>query len=152
VFAVLYGQIQASADQDPQAEGEPAMAKYMTFFTYTSDAWARMIQSPGDRTATIRQVADSLGGSVECVYWVFGTHDGMVITDFPDSISAAGSNGVRLSWGSVSNRVYSVQRASGLLGDFSNILQHIPATPLQNICFDPAATNASSFFYRIRVE
>jgi uncharacterized protein with GYD domain len=66
------------------------MAKYVTFFTYTSDAWARMIQSPGDRTATIRQVADSLGGSVECVYWVFGTHDGMVITDFPDSISAAG--------------------------------------------------------------
>ena len=66
------------------------MAKYVTFFTYTSDAWARMIQNPGDRTATIRQVADSLGGSVECVYWVFGTHDGMVITDFPDSISAAG--------------------------------------------------------------
>ena len=57
------------------------MAKYVTFFTYTSDAWARMIQSPGDRTATIRQVADSLGGSVECVYWVFGTHNGMVITD-----------------------------------------------------------------------
>jgi uncharacterized protein with GYD domain len=49
-----------------------------------------MTQSPGDRTATIRQVADSLGGSVECVYWMFGTHDGMVITDFPDSISAAG--------------------------------------------------------------
>ena len=66
------------------------MAKYVTFFTYTSDAWARMIQSPGDRTATIRQVADSLGGSVECVYWLFGTHDGMVIADFPDSISAAG--------------------------------------------------------------
>ena len=40
------------------------MAKYVSFFTYTSDAWARMIQSPGDRTATIRQVADSLGGSV----------------------------------------------------------------------------------------
>ena len=65
------------------------MAKYVSFFTYTSDAWARMIQSPGDRTATIRQVADSLGGSVECVYWMFGTHDGMVIIDVPDSISAA---------------------------------------------------------------
>ena len=65
------------------------MAKYVSFFTYTSNAWARMIQSPGDRTATIRQVADSLGGSVECVYWMFGTHDGMVIINVPDSISGA---------------------------------------------------------------
>ena len=42
------------------------MAKYVSFFTYTSDVWARMIQSPGDRTAAIRQVAESLGGSFEC--------------------------------------------------------------------------------------
>ena len=61
----------------------------MTLFTYTSDAWARMIQSPGDRTAAVRQLTDSLGGSVECIYWMFGTHDGMVITDVSDSISAA---------------------------------------------------------------
>jgi uncharacterized protein with GYD domain len=65
------------------------MAKYVTFFTYTSEAWARMIQNPGDRTATVRQLADSLGGSVECIYWMFGTHDGLVITDAPDSIGAA---------------------------------------------------------------
>ncbi len=30
------------------------MAKYVTFFTYTSDTWARMIQNPGDRSAAIR--------------------------------------------------------------------------------------------------
>ena len=36
-----------------------------------------------------RQLADSLGGSVECLYWMFGTHDGIVISDAPDSISAA---------------------------------------------------------------
>jgi uncharacterized protein with GYD domain len=65
------------------------MAKYVSFFTYTSGAGARMIQGPGDRTATIRQVADSLGGSVECVYWMFGTHDGMVIIDVPGPVSAA---------------------------------------------------------------
>ena len=29
------------------------------------------------------------GRSVECVYWMFGTHDGMVIIDVPDSVSAA---------------------------------------------------------------
>ena len=65
------------------------MAKYVTFFTYTSEAWARMIQNPGDRTATLRRLAESLGGSVECVYWMLGGYDGIVILDVPDSISVA---------------------------------------------------------------
>jgi uncharacterized protein with GYD domain len=65
------------------------MAKYVVFFTYTSDAWARMIKSPGDRTAAVRQLTDSLGGSLECAYWMFGAHDGIVIVDVPDSVRAA---------------------------------------------------------------
>ena len=69
--------------------GEPATAKYVTLFTYTSEAWARMIQNPSDRTATLRRLAESLGGSVECVYWMLGGYDGIVILDIPDSISVA---------------------------------------------------------------
>ncbi len=65
------------------------MAKYAIFFTYSSDTWARMINSPGDRTAAVRQLAGSLGGSVESIYWMFGPHDGIVIADIPDSVSAA---------------------------------------------------------------
>ena len=65
------------------------MAKYAFFFSYTSDAWARMINSPGDRTAAVRQLADSVGGSVESVYWMLGTHYGILIADVPDSVSAA---------------------------------------------------------------
>lgn len=65
------------------------MAKYVVFFTYSSETWARMIQSPGDRTAAVRQLADSVGGSVECLYWMFGTYDGLGIIEAPDSISAA---------------------------------------------------------------
>ena len=65
------------------------MAKYAFFFTYSSDAWARMIQSPGDRTAAVRQLADALGGSVEAIYWMFGPYDGILIADVPDSVSAA---------------------------------------------------------------
>src|SRR5215472_2422905 len=68
--------------------GEP-MPKYAIFFTYSSDTWARMIKSPGDRTAAVRQLADSVGGSIESVYWMFGDHDGIVIADAPDSLSAA---------------------------------------------------------------
>ena len=47
------------------------MARYAVFFTYTSEAWARMIKSPGDRTAAVGQLADSVGGSVESAYWMF---------------------------------------------------------------------------------
>jgi uncharacterized protein with GYD domain len=65
------------------------MAKYAFFFTYSSDAWARMIQNPGDRTAAIRQLAGALGGSVESVYWMFGPYDGIVIADLPDAADAA---------------------------------------------------------------
>ena len=65
------------------------MTKYVTLFTYTSEAWARMIQNPGDRTAAVRRLAESLGGSVECVYWMLGSCDGIIILDVPDSISGA---------------------------------------------------------------
>jgi uncharacterized protein with GYD domain len=65
------------------------MAKYAILFSYTSDTWARMISSPGDRTAAVRRLLDSVGGSLESVYWMFGTHDGIVIFDVPESISAA---------------------------------------------------------------
>jgi uncharacterized protein with GYD domain len=65
------------------------MAKYAIFFSYTSEAWARMIKSPGDRTAAVRQLTDALGGSLESAYWMFGAHDGIVIVDVPDSARAA---------------------------------------------------------------
>lgn len=65
------------------------MAKYAFFFTYTSEAWARMVQSPGDRSAAVRPLIDSLGGSLESIYWVTGGHDGILIADFPDTVSAA---------------------------------------------------------------
>jgi uncharacterized protein with GYD domain len=65
------------------------MPKYAIFFTYSSDTWARMIQSPGDRSAAVRQLADSVGGSLESLYWMFGAHDGIAVADVPDSVSAA---------------------------------------------------------------
>src|SRR5262249_6908399 len=36
------------------------LAKYAVFFTYSSDAWARMIDNPGDRAAAVRQLADTV--------------------------------------------------------------------------------------------
>jgi uncharacterized protein with GYD domain len=48
-----------------------------------------MINNPGDRTAAVRQLTDSVGGSLESAYWMFGAHDGIVIVDVPDSVRAA---------------------------------------------------------------
>jgi hypothetical protein len=71
-FATLYVQVSATQTEiRGDLRGKPAMAKYVVFFTYSSETWARMIQSPGDRTAALRQLADSVGGSVECLYWMF---------------------------------------------------------------------------------
>src|SRR5580704_13541697 len=64
------------------------MRKYITIFTYSSGSWARMIDSPGDRTTVVQQTAESLGGSLESIYWELGTHDGYSIVDLPDSVSA----------------------------------------------------------------
>jgi uncharacterized protein with GYD domain len=65
------------------------MSRCAFFFSYTSEAWARMISAPGDRSAAVRQVLGSVGGSLECIYWMFGSHDGIAICELPDSVSAA---------------------------------------------------------------
>ena len=67
----------------------------------------------------------------------------------------AGTNGVQVVWGSASNKLYSVQRASALLpggSSFTNLGEHILSTPPENTYLDSAATNAAPFFYRIKVE
>ena len=66
------------------------MAKYVVFFTYTSDSWERLIKNPEfDRCAAMRQLAGSMGGALESIYWMFGPYDGFDIIDVPDSVSAA---------------------------------------------------------------
>ena len=65
------------------------MPKYAAFFSYTSESWAGMIAHPGDRAAAVRQLAESLGGSLESCYWMFGQHDGFAVFELPDSVSAA---------------------------------------------------------------
>jgi uncharacterized protein with GYD domain len=65
------------------------MAKYLILGGYTADAWSKMIDNPGDRTAAVRKVAEALGGKLESFYWSFGDDDYMGIFDTPDDISAA---------------------------------------------------------------
>jgi uncharacterized protein with GYD domain len=65
------------------------MAKYALYFTDTSETWARMLNTSSDRTAAVRQAVESLGGSLESMYWMLGAQDGFVIVDLPDSVRSA---------------------------------------------------------------
>lgn len=65
------------------------MPKYLVTFTYSSGSWARLISTPQDRAAAARDVVEALGGNLECIYWQMESQDGLVIADYPDSVTAS---------------------------------------------------------------
>ncbi len=64
------------------------MPKYIAIFSYSSGSWARMINSPGDRTTVVQHTLEALGGSLECLYWQVGAYVGYAIGDVPDPATA----------------------------------------------------------------
>jgi uncharacterized protein with GYD domain len=72
------------------------MAKFAVFFSYTSETWNRMVMKPGDRTAAVRDLAASAGGSLETLYFMFGDRDGFAVVDVPDP-NVAAAVGIALS-------------------------------------------------------
>ncbi|MCD2196707.1 GYD domain-containing protein [Actinomycetospora endophytica] len=75
------------------------MAKFVAFFSYTTDAWQKMQANPGDRPAAIGAVIERLGGTLVSVHFMLGPHDGMVVTDLPDAAAAAAMSTVAMCTG-----------------------------------------------------
>jgi uncharacterized protein with GYD domain len=48
-----------------------------------------MIERPSDRSAATKALVESLGGTQEGFYWMQGKHDGFLITNLPDGVTAA---------------------------------------------------------------
>src|SRR5260370_21675762 len=65
------------------------MAKYAVLFGLTGESIKRFVAQPSDRAAVVRGLAESLGGSLESYYWMFGQYDGLAIIELPDSQTAA---------------------------------------------------------------
>jgi uncharacterized protein with GYD domain len=65
------------------------MAKYLILFNLTGETVNRFVAKPSDRAAVVRALAESVGGSLECYYWMFGQYDGMAVCEFPDSHTGA---------------------------------------------------------------
>ncbi len=68
------------------------MAKYMALFNLTSEAIRRFIANPSDRAAVVRGMVESVGGNLECYYWVFGQYDGMAVIEMPDAHTTAATS------------------------------------------------------------
>jgi uncharacterized protein with GYD domain len=65
------------------------MAKFAFFFNYKPETWDQMLKKPGDRTAAVRDLVSSVGGSLESLYFMFGDRDGIAVIDVPDAAAAA---------------------------------------------------------------
>ncbi|TJY72520.1 GYD domain-containing protein [Arthrobacter sp. CAU 1506] len=65
------------------------MALYLSTFSYTPEAWARMINNPEDRGKAARAYIESVGGKLHGFWYAFGTHDGYNLWEAPDNVSMA---------------------------------------------------------------
>jgi uncharacterized protein with GYD domain len=82
------------------------MPKYLALFKYSGDAMAAMIDHSAGREAAVRAVAESVGGHLDALYWMFGAHDGIAIVDAPDSLTMAGLSAAVSSTGAITSEVH----------------------------------------------
>lgn len=59
------------------------MAAYALFFSYTPQAWERLMVKPGDRAAAARVMIESAGGTLESLYFMLGDRDGFAVVHVP---------------------------------------------------------------------
>lgn len=66
------------------------MPKYLFHGSYTAAGAAGVLKDGGSgRAAAVTALAQSVGGTIEAMYWAFGKDDFFVVADMPDSESAA---------------------------------------------------------------
>jgi len=66
------------------------MPKYLVEASYTAEGLKGLINDKASgRAAAVKKAAESVGGKVDAIYYTFGENDVIVITDFPNNVSAA---------------------------------------------------------------
>jgi uncharacterized protein with GYD domain len=66
------------------------MPKYLLQVNYTLDGVKGVMAKGGSaRKAAAQAAAESVGGTLECMYFAFGKTDVFVIADLPDNAAAA---------------------------------------------------------------
>jgi uncharacterized protein with GYD domain len=64
------------------------MPSYLMRFSYTPEAWARLIKKPEDRREVARAVVEKLGGKLIGFWYSLGEHDGFVLIEAPNNVTA----------------------------------------------------------------
>ena len=65
------------------------MPMYLTRFSYTPEAWARLAKNPEDRRDAARTYIESVGGKLHGFWYAFGEFDGYTLWEAPDNVSMA---------------------------------------------------------------
>jgi uncharacterized protein with GYD domain len=65
------------------------MPYFLHQISYTQEALAKLIANPQDRFEAVRGPIEKLGGKIKDSYFAFGPSDVVLITEMPDSVSAA---------------------------------------------------------------
>jgi uncharacterized protein with GYD domain len=99
--------------------------KYAVIGGYSTEAWSKMIDNPGDRTAAVTKAVAALGGKLEAFYWSFGDDDFLGIIEAPDDIAAGAFSVAVGSSGSLRN-LRTIKLIS--LSDGQKVLEKAKAT------------------------
>ncbi|MEO6350457.1 MAG: GYD domain-containing protein [Candidatus Limnocylindrales bacterium] len=65
------------------------MPMYLTRFSYTPEAWARLAKNPEDRSKAASSYIESVGGKLHGFWYAFGEFDGYNLWEAPDNVSMA---------------------------------------------------------------
>jgi uncharacterized protein with GYD domain len=65
------------------------MPFYLSRFSYTPEAWAKLIKNPEDRRAAAKQYIEAVNGKLHGFWYAFGDHDGYNLWEAPDNVSMA---------------------------------------------------------------
>ena len=65
------------------------MPMYLTRFSYTPEAWARLTKNPEDRRDAAKAYIESVGGKLHGFWYAFGEYDGYNLWEAPDNVSMA---------------------------------------------------------------
>ena len=81
------------------------MPKYMFQVSYTSDGAKGLLKDGGSKRREAAQTLfESLGGSLDALYFTFGENDGFAVADMPDAASAAAASLMMAASGAVTNK------------------------------------------------
>ena len=69
-------------------KGRITMPYYLLQASYTGEGWATQVRNPQNVGDRLRPIIESVGGSLETVYYAFGDYDIVAICQFPENVSA----------------------------------------------------------------